>query len=331
MMLDTKRGRWASALLLAAVLGLQACDDKAAEAPAQPAADEQAASAFAPITVTHGLGETVIGKRPERVAALDMNEVDFLDQLGVPVAGTVKDFVPHFLKKYKDDEAVADLGFIVKPNLESVHALKPDLILISPLQAQHYEELSSIAPTIHFDVDYRNSANDHVEVVKEHLATLGQVFGKEKIADEKAASLDKKLEDVKQVTKDRPEKALIVMHNNGAFSSFGVQSRYGFVFDAFGVKPASEKAEAGLHGQPISSEFIQETNPDILFIIDRTAVMEQRPTLNAETMGNPLLRQTEAWKNGRVIFVDAEAWYVTAASVTSLELMIDDVIRGYGE
>ncbi|MGV2905655.1 ferric anguibactin-binding protein, partial [Achromobacter sp. AGC25] len=33
--------------------------------------------------------------------------------------------------------------------------------------------------------------------------------------------------------------------------------------------------------------------------------------------------------HGRVVFADAEAWYVTAASVKSLELMIDDVTKPY--
>jgi hypothetical protein len=42
------------------------------------------------------------------------------------------------------------------------------------------------------------------------------------------------------VTQARPEKALIVLHNNGAFSAFGVQSRYGFVFARW--------ASTGQHG-----------------------------------------------------------------------------------
>ncbi|MFT5809055.1 MAG: iron complex transport system substrate-binding protein, partial [Moritella dasanensis] len=63
-----------------------------------------------PIVIDHNLGQTVIAHRPQRVAALDMNEVDFLDQLGVPIAGMVKDFVPHFLAKYNNDENVRDLG-----------------------------------------------------------------------------------------------------------------------------------------------------------------------------------------------------------------------------
>jgi len=288
-----------------------------------------AQAAYAPITVQHKLGTTVITKLPRRVVALDMNEVDFLDQLGVPVAGMPKDFVPHFLAPYKDAPQVQDTGAIVQPNLERVHAVKPDLILITSLQAKHYKELSEIAPTIHFDVDYRDSRVQHIEVIKEHLMTLGRVFGKEDLARRKAAELDAKVAEAQRITQSSPEKALIVLHNNGAFSAFGMQSRYGFVFNALGVKPAMPTVETGLHGQPVSSEFIQQANPGVIYIVDRTAVMEHRPALNAESLGNPLLRQTNAWKNGRVVFADSEAWYITAASPTSLKLVIDDVIKGY--
>lgn len=83
--------------------------------------------------------------------------------------------------------------------------------------------------------------------------------------------------------------------------------------------------DTSLHGQPISSEFIKKADPDILYIVDRTAVMEHRSNINAASVENPLLRQTKAWKNGRVIFVDADAWYTTAASPTSLKIVMEDV------
>lgn len=326
--MNCNQPRLATAVLLAAMAVLQGCTDKTASVPPAPAASATQ-PAFSPITIVHKLGTTVIEQRPRRVAVLDMNEVDFLDQLGVPVAGMVKDYVPHFLTRYKDDQGIRDLGAIVQPNLEHIHALQPDLVLMTSIQANHYQELSQIAPTLHFDVDYQNSESKHIEVVKQHLLTLGRIFGKEDLARQKAAELDAKVADARKVTQERPERALIVLHNNGAFSAFGVQSRYGFVFDALGVKPASTAVEAGLHGQPISSEFIQQANPDIIYVVDRTAVMEHRPVMTAEQMANPLLRQTNAWKNGRVVFVDADAWYITAASVTSLKRVIDDVLKGY--
>lgn len=318
---------WAAALLLTLVTALQACSPEAKrpEAPATTASP----LAFEPVTVTHALGTTVIERPPQRVVALDMNEADFLDQLGVPIAGMPKDYVPHFLARYKDDPAVQDVGAIVQPNLERIHALKPDLVLLTSIQANHYQELVQIAPTLHFDVDFRNSHGRHLAVVQDHLLTLGRIFGKQALAQQKAAELEAKVEEVRRVTQGRPEKALVVMHNKGAFSSFGVQSRYAFVFDELGVKSADPAVASNLHGQPISNEFIQQANPDILYVIDRTSIMEHGPSMDEKRMDNPLLRQTNAWKNGRVVLVDSEAWYVTAASVSSLARVIDDVIKGY--
>ena len=278
------------------------------------------AHAYEPVSIHHKLGTTLIKRLPQRVAALEMNEVDFLDQLGVPVAGMVKDYVPHFLAKYKA---------IVQPNLERVHALRPDLILMTSLQAGKYEELAEIAPALYYEVDFKNSEKGHIEVVKNHLLTLGRIFNREGLASAKAAELDAQVQQVRRITQGRPERAMIVLHNNGAFSSFGLQSRYGFVFSALGVKPASSALETSLHGQPISSEFIQQADPEILYVVDRTAVMERRPVINADGIANPLLRQTKAWKNGRVVFVDADAWYTTGASPSSLKLLFSDVLKGY--
>ncbi|MBE0464102.1 MAG: siderophore ABC transporter substrate-binding protein [Halomonadaceae bacterium] len=314
--------RLARLLPLALVALLQGCD--------QPSANNMSAQeAITPITIHHALGSTVIDHRPHRVAALDMNEVDFLDQLDVPVVGMPKDFIPHFLEKYRDDPTIEDLGAIVRPNLERVHRANPDLILMTSLQANDYNELTQIAPTLHFDVDYRNSQTNHIDVVMDHLMDLGQIFGKQKLARQRAAELLHTVEEVRRVTQGRPEKALILLHNNGAFHSFGVQSRYGFIFTEFGVAPAAPDIDTGLHGQPVSSEFIQQADPDIIYVVDRTAVMEHRPTMSTDSLANPLLRQTNAWRNDRVVFVDPEAWYVTAASVSALAIIADDIIDGY--
>lgn len=319
-----KNNGWTLALSMIAAISLSGCDKK-------PAADaNQGAQKLAtPIMVKHELGTTSIAYHPQRAAVLDMNEADFLDQLSIPIAGMPKDYVPHFLQKYKDDQKVQDLGAIVQPNMERIYTLKPDIILMTPLQANQYQALSKIAPTVHYDINFNNSQQHHIETIKAHLITLGQIFNQQQLATQKVDALDAKLAEVRKITANRPEKALVVLHNNGAFSNFGVQSRYGFVFNAFGVKPASTVVDTSLHGQPISSEFIKQADPDILYIVDRTAVMEHRPTIDAERMSNPLLRQTKAWKNGKVVFVDADAWYITAASPTSMHILIDDVIKGY--
>ncbi len=320
----------AALLALAVAATLAGCDQQAKQAPEPAKAQAQAAApAYAPQKIEHPLGTTAVDKLPERVVAFDMSELDSLDQLGAPVVGIAKDYVADFLVKYRDDPAVADVGTTIQPNLERLHALKPDLILISPLQAQSYAELSEIAPTLYDDVDLSNKQGNFIDTAKQHLTTLGRILGKEELAQQKVAEMDAKVEQTRKVTEGRPEKALIVLHNNGAFTSYGVKSRYGFIFDTLGVKPASTDMEAGLHGQPISNEFIQQADPDILYIIDRTAVMERRPALDLQTLENPLLRKTKAWNNGRVVFVDAQTWYLCTASPTCLNRMADEVVKGY--
>lgn len=284
---------------------------------------------FDTISISHKLGNVSIDQRPVRVAALDMNEVDLLDQLDISVAGMPKDFIPNYLSSYADDPNIADLGAIVQPNIEKIYALKPDLILMSPLQANYYSELSELAPTLLLDVDYKDSGSEHFNAVINHLLTLGKIFDKEELAKRKADLLNTKVEQARDIIKNRPEKAMIVLRNNGAYSFLGEKSRYGFVFQALGVKPVSSPMNSGLHGQPISSEFIFENNPDIIYVVDRTSVMERTAALNRDTMDNPLIRQTNAWQNNRVIFVDSQAWYITGAGYSALQIVIDDVLKGY--
>ena len=301
------------------ITALQGCEKKAVESA-------QVSLKFdAPITIEHELGAATLDHQPKRVAALDMNEVDFLDQLNIPIAGMPKDFIPHYLSSYQNDSSIEDLGAIVQPNMERVHDLKPDLILMTPLHTSNYKELSEFAPTLYFNT----ITDNHIAKIKDHLLTLGKIFAKEQLAKEKSSELDNKVKEIQQLTQNRPEKALIVLHNNGSFSSFGKQSRYGFVFNELGVQPANSDKETGLHGQPISSEFINQADPDIIYIVDRTAVMERRGIIKPDEISNPLLRQTKAWKNGRVIFADADAWYIAAASPTAISLILDDIIKGY--
>ncbi|HDX8403594.1 TPA: siderophore ABC transporter substrate-binding protein [Aeromonas dhakensis] len=310
-----------TAVLLAAIAGLTGCD-----APREQATTGADGTV---VTVTHQLGTTRVVTPPKRVVAFDMSELDTLDQLQAPVAGIAKDYVAHFLQRYRDDPAVMDVGTTIQPNLERLHKLKPDLILISPLQAQSYEALSQIAPTLHYDIDMTNRDGHILEAAKAHLLTLGTLLGQEALAKEKVQQMDAKIAEVQALTQDRPERALIVLHNNGAFTAFGTQSRYGFLFDTLGVKPAGLERDTGMHGQPISNEFIQQADPDILFVIDRTAVMERRTAIDASTLDNPLLRQTKAWRNGKVRFVDPETWYLCTASFTCLNRIADEVMAAY--
>lgn len=284
---------------------------------------------FEAIKITHSLGTSVINSIPKKVIALDMNEVDTLAQLHIPIAGMPKDFVPHFLAKFEKDSEIQDLGAIVQPNIERVYALKPDLILISSLQANHYQALSKLAPTLYSEVNYMQSSDNQIKNIEEHILSVGKIFNKQVRANQVIDKLEAKIQSTRTKIENRSETAMIILHNNGALRFFGPQSRYGFIYSALGMKSASPSVEAGSHGQPISHEFIYKYDPDIIYVIDRTSVMEGKSTISYQDLDNPLLRKTKAWKNKHIHVVDPEAWYVTGASYSALMIMMTDILVGY--
>ena len=110
-----------------------------------------AAPGVYPRTIKHALGETVIPAKPVRVVVLDTGELDNVVSLGVQPVGIVYTDGSKTLPSYLKDKAgsPANVGTISSLNLETIAALKPDLILGSQLRAQdQYASLSKIAPTV---------------------------------------------------------------------------------------------------------------------------------------------------------------------------------------
>ena len=108
------------------------------------------------VVVKHESGETEVNKNPQRVVVFDYGILDSLDKLGVEgIIGVVKDNLPEHLSKFKADEYTS-VGTLKEPNMEKIFELKPDLIIISGRQAEYYDELNKIAPTVGFSVDNEN-------------------------------------------------------------------------------------------------------------------------------------------------------------------------------
>lgn len=115
-----------------------------------------------------------------------------------------------------------------------------------------------------------------------------------------------------------------MLANEGKVSAYGAGSRYGFIHDVFGFKAADEKIEASTHGQSITFEYILEKNPGILFVIDRTAAVGGEVGAK-ETIENELVKKTDAFKNGKIIYLDGTNWYLSGGGLQSMKSMIDEV------
>lgn len=274
------------------------------------------------IEIIHEQGTTNVVKNPKRVVVFDLGTLESLHELGIEPIGIPKSNMPAHLAFYKDNAAIEDVGTVKEPNFEKINALNPDLIIISARLQKYYEELSKIAPTIYLGVDLK----DYVGSFEKNMKTIGNIFDKTTEADAKIKEVEAKIETAKQAITKADVKALIVLYNNGKFSAYGKSSRFGFIHDVLGVKVADETIEVSTHGQSISSEFIQQLNPDVLFIVDRSAVVNSTTT-NKKEIENPLIQQTNAFKNGKIIYLDPQVWYLSGGGVTSTEMMTDEVMQ----
>ncbi|WP_191557248.1 siderophore ABC transporter substrate-binding protein [Metabacillus idriensis] len=300
------------ALSLVLAVFAAACGSKEAEETTASAEKEE-------LTIKHQLGETKVPKNPEKVVVFDFGTLDSMDKLGVEAAGVPQENVPSYLSKYEDAK-YENVGGLKEPDFEKINEMEPDLIIISGRQQDSYEEMSKIAPTIFMGVD----TTKYMESFKQNVTTLGEIFGKEEEAEKEFAYVEESIKALKEKASAGDEKALIVLANDGKVSAYGAGSRFGIIHDEFGFAAADEKIEVSTHGQSISFEYIVEKDPDYLFVIDRGAVVGGESSAK-QVVENDLVKNTKAYKNGKIIYLDPDYWYLSGGGLESVAGMTEEV------
>ncbi|AGT31729.1 iron ABC transporter substrate-binding protein [Geobacillus genomosp. 3] len=317
--------RWLSIAATLLLLILAACGNssnasKESEGNRSTGNTEKTASAEE-ITVTHELGETKVKKNPEKVVVFDFGVLDTLDRLGVDVTALPQTNIPKYLEKYKGSE-YENVGSLKEPDFEKLSEIKPDVIFISGRQADLYEKFTEIAPTVYMAIDAKN----YIQSFENNMKLLGTIFGKEKEVEKELAKIREQIEAVKAKAGD--QKGLIILTTGGKISAYGTGSRFGFIHDVLGVQPADPDLKVTTpHGQSVSFEYIAEKNPDYLFVIDRDAVVEGKPTAK-QTIENALVKKTKAYQNGHIVYLDPNYWYLSGGGLTSVSEMIKQIEEG---
>lgn len=305
--------------LIIFTLGLAACGNTGTESTDGREDTHSSEIAEKNVTITDANGEITVPYQPKKVVVFDNSALDTLNTLGIGdvVVGTPTSNLPSFLSDFK---AVESAGGIKEPDLEKINQMQPDLIIISGRQRDFLPDLEKIAPTIFFEVD----STDTWQSIQHNALALGQIFGKEAEAQTALDELATQISDTKEKAEATNERALVVLMNEGELSAYGNGSRFSIVHDTFGFKQADEAIEASTHGQNISYEYILQKNPDVIFVVDRTKAVggDQTETSLAD---NDLVKDTNAGKNGKVIVLNSEVWYLAGSGLESLKIMLDDV------
>lgn len=271
------------------------------------------------ITIKHSKGEAAVPAKVKKAVVFELSVLDTIDALDVDVELGLPSGLPEYLKEY--ETGATNVGSMKEANVEAIYDFAPDVIFISGRLESYYEELNKIAPTVYVSLN----AETYLDDVKASISNVAKIFDKTEEADAKLAELDEKAKEAKSLANASEEKALILLSNEGSLSVYGKGSRYGFMHDSLEVKCADENVEVSTHGQDASYEYISETNPDIIFVIDRSAAIGGS-VYAKDTLNNELVNGTNAAKNNKVVYLDSTLWYLAGGGLNSTAVQMDEII-----
>lgn len=276
-----------------------------------------------PFEIEHGQGTTTIEAVPQSVMVTDWAAFDNLNALGVEVSGVPASATPAYLAG-QVPEGTATVGSLQEPDVEGIAAANPDLVIVAARSRTAYPTLSGIVPTIDMSVDNENL----IDGVKANITTYGEIFDRQDRAAELNAALDAKVEEAREAAQGKGT-GLVIVTNAGNLGVYGPGSRVAWIYDALGVPSVFDEVDDRDHGgDAISFEYLVETNPDWLFVVDRDAGVGGEGAARA-LLDNELIHETNFWRNDHIVYLDPAAAYVTMHGYGGLMLLLDQVIDGY--
>ena len=283
--------------------------------------------------------EITVPYDPQRIAILDLAALDIIDNLGMGdrVVGTADTSID-YLSSYAENTNLTNLGTIKEADLEAVMECEPDVIFIGGRLSASYDALSEIAPVIYLATDTEIGL---VESVTRNATTIASLFGLESEIKEKTADFSERIAALQKVAEGKT--ALVGMTTSGSFNLLGNDGRCSIIgvevgFDNLTAtnSDATETTEAGRgqssesgspHGNESSFETIVAENPDYIFVMDRdSAIGTEGAQMAQEIMENELVMDTDAYKNGNIVYLEHPAvWYTAEGGITALDMMLQDL------
>lgn len=259
-------------------------------------------------------GDVEISEMPKVIAVYDPGIIDTLTALGVKV-DAMPDMKEDTLKGAKT------VGTLFEPDLEALAAVKPDLIFVGVRSAKKFDDVSRVAPTVDLTLDNKNAYEQAIA----RMQNLGELFGKQK----EAQALTEKLHALRDETKALAEgqgKVLAVLVNGPKLSIYGKDSRIGWIEPTLGLELLDKVKTTEGHGNPISFEYIAKNNPDWIFVIDRAAAIGAQDLEPAQkVLDTPLVKNTNAGKNDRIVYLNPRNIYISVGGISALEQSLTEI------
>lgn len=237
--------------------------------------------------------QVVLASKPERVVSLSPSYLGMIDAVGGKIVGRATSkvgIIPDSM------QAVPEVGLVFNINMESLVALKPDLVLAGRNQHEKFVPLleSNKINVIEFDAKT-------FDEVKQTVKILGDIYGSPEKAKAENELLDKQ---ISAITSKLPndKKRIVIMHATASSVTVeGSHSIAGCVSDILGFENV---AAAALNGKsdktPYSMESLVGQNPDLIFITSMGKAEEIENRLRMDFKKNPAWNSLAAVQQGKV-------------------------------
>lgn len=269
---------------------------------------------------------STVRKNPKVVVTFALEIADILSVVGLEKAGITyfglpKANLPESIRQFASNK-YPNTGTLFEPNYDTLDLMMPDLIIIGGRSSSLYSSFKSEYPNT--DILDVSNTTFTFERQKEVFTNLGLIFPEIKVdLEAQQAKITQNFETVRN--KVDGHNALFLQVNGDQISVFGVGSRYGVLYSDFNFvasDPDLKTLEA--HGNIVSFEYVSEINPQIIFLMDRSAAVGSSGAID-QIINNALIQNTDAGKNNDIYILDPMSWYILPGGINSSLQMIEDI------
>ncbi|GIV79582.1 MAG: hypothetical protein KatS3mg050_3976 [Litorilinea sp.] len=274
--------------------------------------------------VAHAMGETQVPCTPQRVVTLGQGATDAVLALGLTPVGAVDPWGGKWYAYLGDRMAdVPSVGSETEPNLETIVALDPDLILGSRLRHEAiYDQLSAIAPTVF--------AETIGKAWKENFQLYAQALCREEQGQELLAAWEARIADFQGKMGERLQTRVSLVRFRADEVRIYTTGFPGSVLREAGLsRPESQQVddwENAPQVMTLSKEQIPLMDGDILFYMVSDWENNEGSQIQAEWTGHPLWQTLQVVQQGAVYPVNEEHWNL-GGGILAANRMLDDLYR----
>lgn len=267
-------------------------------------APKNSSSESAGVEFTDSLGRSVRVANHDRVVVASGSFAQTWLLAGGKLAGTTDDSFQDHLGLPGD---VTNVGSLHSPNLESILALNPGLVILSADISGH-AALSKQLNAAHIPTAYFS-----VEVFADYLKMLKictEITGRADLYEKNGLSVQKQVQAVIAKTAGKPSpKVLLLRAGAGTVTARNSDTMAGAMLKEMGCVNIAD-SETGLLDH-LSMEVIIQQNPDFIFTTTMGDSEEKaKKALQDTLLSNPAWSNLNAVKNGRYVTLPKELFHL---------------------